>query len=184
MAVFCVGATTGVFAQDTAQKTQDLIAALDKTKYKKKEKKNITIEIYVDVKNEPVVKKNLSEYAGLYISDGSGYRLELRIASNGLIEGSGYDIVIGDDSQMLNFTLKDARIEGALLTGTKVFENGETQKFEAVFANRTVVSGKNKDEISTRNTSYGIGFIQSQTQSATALSEDSMTNRVFLEFRK
>lgn len=173
--VFCVGLASDVDAQDAAQRTHALAAALDKTKYKKKEKKNISIELYVDIKNEPVIKNNISEYAGVYTSSDSDYRLELRIMSNGTVEGGGYDTVNFDSSQKQNFTLKDARIKGALLTGTKVFDGGQTERLEAIFTNRTVISGKNRNEIATRETAYGLGFIRTH---------GSWTTRVFLEFRR
>jgi hypothetical protein len=72
------------------------------------------------------------------------------------------------------FTLRDARIDGALLTATKVFADGGTKRLEAVFSNRTVAGGKNPNRIESRETSYGLGFIDSLGDS---------TNRVFLKFR-
>jgi hypothetical protein len=54
-----------VVAQDNAQRTKDLVASLDKTKYKKKEKANISIEVFVDIKNEAVTKNDRSEYSGI-----------------------------------------------------------------------------------------------------------------------
>jgi hypothetical protein len=60
------------------------------------------------------------------------------------------------------------------LTATKVFENGETAKFEAVFNNRTVTQGKNPNEIESRDTKYGLSFIQSYSD---------WTNRIFLELK-
>jgi hypothetical protein len=172
--LFCIGLSTAVRAQDISQRTQELVAALDKTKYKKKEKKNISIEIYIDVRNEPVVKNNPGEYSGVYLSEESGYRLDIQVAANGSVTGDGYDTANWQNSDRANFTLKDARIEGALLTGTKVFDNGTSEKLEALFTNRTISSGKNPNEISNRDTSFGIGFIQTN---------GSSTNRVFLERR-
>ena len=156
--VFCfVLLETSVYAQSTQARTDALIAALAKTKYKKKEKKNISIEIYVDVKSEAVVKSNPSEYSGVYAAD--GYQLDLRVSADGSAEGSGYDR-FGDDSGKQNFTLRDARVEGALLTATKVYESGRTESFEAVFNNRTVTTGVNPTQIESRVTIYGLAFIQ------------------------
>lgn len=169
--VLCLLATNAVHAQDAQTKTSELTAALGKTKYKKKEKKNISIEIYIDIKSEAVVKSDAREYSGVYEAE-SDYRLELRVSGGGKIEGNGYDSF--SNSKRQNFTLKDARIEGALLTATKVYENGETLKFEAVFNNRTVQTGKNPNQIENRETKYGLGFIQSN---------GDWTNRVFLELK-
>lgn len=177
--IVSLGVSESTFAQtsDAALRTQDLAAALGKTKYKKKEKKDLVVEIYIDIKNEPVLKNNVADYAGTYACDDGDYRLDLSV-SGGKIEGSGTDLYFEDsnfDKQSTRkFTLRDARIEGALLTATKVYENGQTQKFEAVFVNRTTVAGKNPNEIESRETRYGIGFIQTA---------DTMTNRVFCEFR-
>ena len=171
--VFCFVLSNNIFAQDAQQKTQDLIAALSKTKYKKKEKKNLSFELYIDIKSEAVVKNNVADYAGVYESSEAGYRIELRVSADGKVEGSGYDSDF-DTSQKENFTLKDAQIEGALLTATKVFANGEMKKLEAVFNNRTVTEGKNPNEINSREKKYGLGFIDSW---------GTVTNRVFLEFK-
>ena len=173
--VICVVLTSGVYAQDAAQKTRELVAALDKTKYKKKEKKDIKIEIYVDVKNEAVVKQNPAEYSGRYESLEPGYSLEIRVGQDGTATGSGYDTTNGDDSRKMDFTLKDAHVEGALLTAIKVYENGQTEKLQAVFSERTVSRGTNPSNVETTDSKYGIGFIQSS---------GSWTNRVFLEFRQ
>lgn len=167
--IFCVGFSGGVYAQDVNQRTQALVAALDKTKYKKKEKANISIELYIDVKNTATVKSSPSEYSGVYESE--GYWLDLTVGQNGAASGSGHD-TLGPQARVVNFTLRDARVEGALLAGTKVYENGETQNFEAVFANRTVSNGTNPNNITGRDTSYGVGFIQNS---------GSWTSRVFLE---
>ncbi len=170
--VLSIGLSDTVFAQDTEQRTQNLVAALGKTKYKKKEKKNFSFELYIDIRSEAVVKNNVRDYAGVYQSSDANYRIELRVAADGKVEGNGYDSNF-NDSQKQNFTLTDGRIEGALLTATKVFSNGETKKIEAVFNNRTVTEGKNPNEINSRETKYGLGFIDSW---------GTITNRVFLEF--
>jgi hypothetical protein len=76
--------------------------------------------------------------------------------------------------------LKDASINGALLTGTKLYENGEQRPFEAVFVNRTVSTGKNANTIESQNTSFGIGFIVNNTSSDGSGNTENWTNRVFL----
>jgi hypothetical protein len=172
IALFVVGLSTDVQAQDAGPEAQALAAALDKNKYKKKEKRDIKIEIYIDIKNVPVVKSSAADYSGVYESD-NDYSLELKVGADGSAEGSGYDAIhTGEDSAKKRFTLKSGRVDGAVLSATKVFENGETEKFKAVFAERTVLSGKNADSIATRDVSFGLGFIQAQKD---------WSNRVFLE---
>ncbi len=171
--ILCTGFAGEVYAQNAQQTTQDIITALGKTKYKKKEKKNFSFETYIDTKSEAVVKNNPAEYTGIYESSDAGYRLELRVAPDGRAEGSG---VATDfrNSERQSFTLRDAKIEGALLTATKVYASGATERFEAVFNNRTTVEGKNPNQIESRETKYGLGFIKFYADS---------TNRVFLEYK-
>lgn len=168
--VFCIFCVGTVCAQDVNQRTHSLVAALDKTKYKKKEKGLVKVEVYVDVKNSAAIR-NPADYSGVYES--SGYRLDLHVDASGAAAGSGYDSLDRDDARA-NFTLRDARVQGALLIATKVFDNGETQNFEAVFVNRTVAAGTSPDNITDRQSDFGLGFIQNA---------GTWTNRVFLERR-
>jgi hypothetical protein len=163
------------FAQTSGaqQKTQEIAASLDKTKYKHKAKKNFEFERYIDVKNEAVVK-SASEYAGVYESADLNYRVELR-ASGGKIEGGGYETTDFQNPSRVNFTLKDARIEGALLTATKVYAGGNTEKLEAVFVNRTVSEGANPNKIESRETKFGLGFV--------SVFNENSQNRVFCEYK-
>ena len=172
--ILCTGFAGEIYAQNAEQTTQQLITALGKTKHKKKEKKNFSFETYIDVKSEAVVKNNAADYTGIYESSDAGYRLELRVSPDGRAEGNGFATDYRN-SERQNFTLRDGKIEGALLTGTLVYANGTTERLEAVFNNRTTVEGKNPNEIENRETKYGLGFIKSYADS---------TNRVFLEFKR
>ena len=178
--VFFVGLSCEVYAQDAGQRTNALVAALDKTKYKKKEKANISIEIYIDIKNEPAIRDAV-EYGGNYESEDGSYRLTLHSERSGQASGNGYDTINGE--RRASFTLKNASINGALLTASKVYENGETEKFEAVFVNRTIASGKNANEIASRDTKFGLGFIQTGNWSDKEGRTMNWTSRVFLERR-
>jgi len=177
--IVSLGVSYEVICQDSSQRTQELAAALDKTKYKKKEKKkenvNISIEMYVDVKNQPIVKSNPAEYSGSYRGEDANYQLDIQVAPNGSATGSGRDLVDFDNGMARSFTLHDGQVHGALLTATKVYDNGQTEKFEAIFTNRTVSTGKNAETIENRDTTFGLGFIQSHG--------NDWTNRVFLERR-
>jgi hypothetical protein len=172
LALFVV-VSCDVSAQASGQKTRELVAALDKTKYKKKEKANVSIETYIDIKNEAAVRDPV-DYGGNYESEDSEWSLSLQVERGGMVTGNGFDAINGETNRRRNFVLKDATINGALLAGTKVYENGEQHKFEAVFVNRTVASGKNANEIASRDTKFGIGFIETGTGSDV---------RVFLERR-
>ena len=167
-----------VYAQDSGQKTRELVAALDKTKYKKKEKPNVSIETYIDIKNEAAVRDPV-DYGGSYESEDREWSLSLHVERGGVVTGSGFDAMNGETNRRRSFVLKDATINGALLAGTKFYENGEQRRFEAVFVNHTVASGKNANEISSRGTKFGIGFIETGTWS----DGQDVTRRVFLERR-
>src|SRR5688572_4482690 len=171
--ILCMGFAGEIFAQNAQQTTQDLITALGKTKYKKKEKKNFSSERYIDIKSEAVVKSNAADYTGIYESSDDGYRLELRVSADGRAEGSGFATDFRNPEKR-SFTLRDARVEGALLTATLIYADGATEKFEAVFNNRTTVEGKNPNEIESRETKYGLGFVKFYPDS---------TSRFFLEFK-
>ena len=172
--VIFVGFVGNLSAQDAAQKTSDLVAALDKTKYKKKDKGNVSIEVFVDVKNEPAIKADPAEYSGRY--ETGEYQLTLSVTRDGKASGSGFDTLLNGEKTE-PFELKDARVAGALLTGIKVYSNGNRPPFEAVFVNRTSRRGTNPNSISDSSTKFGIGFIQ------TGGADSDSTNRVFLERR-
>ena len=178
LALFVLAGVNASYAQDAGQRTRELVTSLDKTKYKKKEKANISIEIYIEIRNEAVVR-NPVEYAGTYESEGSDYLLSLSVNGNSA-SGSGYDML---NDRRTNFNLKDATINGALLSGTKVYDNGEQQNFEAVFVNRTVANGTNANQITSRDTKFGLGFIQQGSRNDSAKGAQTWTNRVFLERR-
>ena len=175
LALFVV-VSCDVYAQDSGQKTRELVAALDKTKYKKKEKPNASIETYIDIKNEAAVRDPV-RYGGNYESEDSGCSLSLHVERGGMVTGSGFDATNGETNRRQSFVLKDATINGALLAGTKFYENGEQREFEAVFVNRTVASGKNANEIASRETKFGRGFVETGTGA------EYDTRRVFLDRR-
>ena len=172
-------ATIDVYSQDAGGRARELAAALDKTKYKKKEKPMVTVEFYIDIKNEPVVR-DAASYAGNYGSEDGDYRLALQVDGNGAASGSGQDWI---NENRVSYTLKDAFVSGAVLTATKVYSNGEQGKLEAVFVNRTVSNGTNENQIATRDTKFGLGFIQRATATDTQKGTQTWTNRVFLERR-
>ena len=177
--VLGVGCACGVRAQDSGDHARDLAAALDKTKYKKKEKKDLKIEFYIDIRNEVAVRPNPADYSGVYLSD--GYKIDLTASAAGEAAATGYDSP-DLNGKVVNFELRDGQIKGAVLTGTKVYDNGESHKFEAVFVNRTVTMGKNKDNIESQDRSFGLGFVENRPMISGDEENDSqvMTDRVFM----
>jgi hypothetical protein len=179
--VLTIGCACGVHAQDAGVRARELAASLDKTKYKKKEKRDVTIEFYIDIKNEVAARSDAAAYSGVYLSD--GYKLDLHVSPDGKAAATGYDSPMGGNGKVVNFELRDGRIDSGVLTGVKVYDNGETRKFEGVFVNRTESTGKNKDNIDTQKTAFGLGFVEGGPVIAGVTGRDSQewTNRVFLE---
>lgn len=156
---FWLAAPENTFSQtvNAQQKTHELVASLSKTKYKHKVKGSFEFEKYIDIRSEAVEKNNAAEYSGNYESEDSMHQIKLNIA-NGKIEANGYDTNF-ESSKKEVFSLKNAKIEGALLTAIKLYEDGKAENFEAVFINRTIVEGANPNKVEHRSTDFGLGFI-------------------------
>lgn len=139
--------------QNVQQRTQEIVAEFNKTKHKIKEKKGIRVEVYAEIRSEAAVKRP-EEYTGTYRTDDNGSAaLELRVAANGAFEGKG------EDAEGRSFTLTDGRIEGALLTATKKYASGGSEKFEGVFINLTARSGKSPADAVENGTTFGLGVV-------------------------
>src|SRR6266853_6478962 len=124
-------------AAEVQTKTQTLVASFNKFKHVTKEKHGIRKEKYKKVQSEPVVKANPEDYSGTYEIPDLGFALHLRVDHTGKVEGDGYEPLMQDPAVRRTFTLKNGKIEGALLTATKVYAGGRTEKLEGVFINRT-----------------------------------------------
>lgn len=141
-----------VFGQDAVpNKAEQIAAALNKTKHKVKEKKNIRVEIFIEIKNEPAARANPAEYSGEYDAFDSGITLNLNVDASGNVAGSGSELSKG------KFTLRDGKINGAILTATKVFASGATENLEGVFVNRSEAHGTSPENITSRRTTFGFG---------------------------
>ena len=174
--IAAIGVLGGVeaYGQDAAT----LAAALDKNKHKKKDKsKNgvtVSTETYLDIKNVPAIKSP-QEYSGRYADEHGMNSVEIRVAADGSAEGSGSETIDRDGQDVKSaFTLKNARVRDAVLTADLVYNDGRTERLEAVFVTRTTVAGKNAENIESRDSKFGLGFIRQDTQ---------WTNRVFLASR-
>ena len=128
--VACGGLARG---QGTSGRARELAACFDKDKHKVKEKRGVRLEVFVEVRAEPAARRNAAEYSGSYQSE-SDFALELRVGADGSAEGRGTEPAPGGASR---FALRDARVSGAVLTGTKVYEDGGTERLEAVFIDLT-----------------------------------------------
>ncbi len=148
----CLAASgAGVRGQDAGARARELAAYFDKDKHKVKEKWGARVEVFLEMRGEPAASENPAEYTGAYEWE-AGFPLDLRVSADGRAEGSGTEPA---PTGARGFTLRDARVSGALLTGTKVYEGGGTEPIEAVFINlRTLHSPDDKGE-----TLFGLGVV-------------------------
>ena len=163
-----------VAAQDTRARANDLVAQLDKTKHKVKDKRGTHFESYMEVRNEAAAVKP-SDISGRYVStDSSDIYMELKVNADGSATASGITYRnVDENSVRVSYNFK-GRVDGALLTGTRTLENGSSEPFEAVFVNRTVREGTTQADAAVTYKGFGIGYIEQNGES---------TNRIFLEKR-
>lgn len=132
-------------------RAQQVAAAFTKHKQTVKEKRGVRMEKYKDVRTEPVVKQNVTEYSGVYQVVDFGDVIDLRVGTDGTVEATGHD----SDQPSRTFVLENARIDGAVLTATKVYRDGARERFEGVFMNRTERDAPSDPGITT----FGLGVL-------------------------
>ena len=131
IALFVVCAVNAFSQQLSSHaRAQAVAEAFSKKKHEVKEKFGVRVEKYKDIKSEPLVKQNTGDYAGAYEVSGLGFVIRVQVGTDGRVEANGYE-----NGRV--FKLENAKIEGALLTASKVYKDGTTEKFEGVFLKRT-----------------------------------------------
>ena len=148
-----VACSVNVTSQQVSNQTraQALAASFTKQKHVIKQKSGVRTEKYKDVRSEPIVRQNDAEYAGTYEIAELGYVINLQVGTDGRIEGSGYE----EGQRSRTFRFENAKIEGALLTASKVYRDGVTEMFEGVFLKRTVRDDPADAGVST----FGLGVV-------------------------
>jgi hypothetical protein len=149
LAAFGAGAARG--ARDSGARARELAARFDKDKHKVKEKYGVRVEVFLEMRGEPAQRKSPADYSGEYVSDPDG-RLTLRVGADGSAEGEGYE---PSTDGPRHFTLRGARVSGALLTGAKVYGDGSTERLESVFINLTTRTAPN----ARGTTTFGLGVV-------------------------
>jgi hypothetical protein len=145
-------------------RTREIVAMFSKTKNVQKQKRGFTKSVFVERHGEPVVPAGDS---GTY--EAEGLELSLRITRNG---GHGVD-------QRGAFTLRDVRLEGALLTATKVYAGGRTARLEGVFMDLVTRAGKTPADATTTRT-FGLGVVLDEPY---VIDGGTRLERVFYERR-
>lgn len=148
-----LGCAINALSQQLSSQTraQAIAEAFTKHKQVAKEKSGVRKEKYKDVKSEPLVKQNLSDYSGMYEVADLGYLLNIQAGSDGSVQADGSE-------NGRQFRIENAKIEGALLTGSKVYQDGATEQFEGVFLKRT----ERESPTAAGVTTFGLGVLLSQ----------------------
>jgi hypothetical protein len=140
----------------TQKRTREIAASFNKQKYAVKEKYGVRKEKYKEVRCEPVTKHNIRDYSGIYEVPDLGYLINIQAGSDGNIKAIGSEPVgNGGTRQARRFRLEDAHITGAMVTATKVYEDGATEEFEGVFMNRTEFRSPTDNGVS----AFGLGVV-------------------------
>lgn len=161
---FVVVCTVNIFAQTPAQtRAQAIAAGFSKQKHVVKEKYGVRTEKYKDVQSEAVVRKNVRDYAGVYEFGDLSYVINIQVASDGRLEMNAFE-----NNQQLRF--ENVRIEGALLTASKIYQDGSTEKFEGVFLNRTERNSPSDAGVTT----FGLGVVPATPVNAHGLTFDKL----------
>ena len=147
-----IGSGISAIAQQpySQTKAQAIAATFNKHKNVVKEKHGVRMEKYKDVRAEPVVKQNAGDYSGVYELEDLGFVINLQVSSDGSIQANGYE-----QGRSRAFRLENAKVEGALLTATKVYQDGMAEKLEGAFVNRT----ERNSPTATPVTTFGLGVI-------------------------
>jgi len=156
--LFVVGAGVGsaqvAASAGTQARSQVIAASFSKFKNISKEKHGVTKAKYLKVESKPAVRANPEDYSGTYAVPDLGFAMRLRVDHSGKVEGTGYEPIV-DPAVRRTFTLRDGKIEGALITGTKVYANGSSERLEGVFIDRTTFESPTDKG----STSFGLGVI-------------------------
>jgi hypothetical protein len=139
-------AASPLAAQTPGARAQVLAGEFSKLKNATKTKHGVSVRKYYEVVSEPWVAAS-REYQGRYSSGDDFAYLDLTIDAAGRVAGTGRD--------RKAFTLRDVVIGEGLLSGTKVYQDGSTAPFEAVFLKRSDRASPNAEFM----TLYGVGFL-------------------------
>lgn len=157
-------------------RTQAIVASFNKSKHVVKEKRGVRFEKYKEVRSAAAIKTNIRDYAGSYEAEGMGLSLDVSVDGSGNVSANGYERVYLDSPVWRGFTLRNARIQGALLTATKVYTNGTTEPFEGVFIDRTSFDSPTDKGVTT----FGLAVAGTSRQLVNGVSID----RVFYERKR
>lgn len=128
----------------------EIVTQFNKTKHVNKQKRGVVKQRFLEVRSEPLLRANPVAYSGSYRVEGLEFSLELDVTRDGVATGEGIDAG-------RTFVLQNGRIDGALLTATKVYRDGSASPFEGAFLTQRVREGNTPDAIAFDHTLTGLG---------------------------
>ena len=141
----------------SSERSREILASFNKTKHEAREKFGVRREKYKQIHSEPVTRQSLADYAGNYKVLDLGYTLEIARDDAG-VSVAGFDAP-EDSHSLRRFRLENAHLEGALLTGTKVYDDGVRTPFEGLFINMTDTEGTSPTQVTHTATTFGLGVV-------------------------
>ena len=164
-----------VSAQQGNERSHEILASFNKTKHEVREKFGVRREKYKDIHSESVIRPAIQDYAGSYRVPDLGYTIDIARTGAGVtITGSEPQ---GDSPSVRRFHLEGASLDGALLIGRKVYDDGERTQFEGLFINMTDTEGISPTEVTHRATTFGLGVVGVQINP-----REQNRDRVFYHF--
>lgn len=139
----------------TRTRTEEIVASFNRNKHVVKEKYGVRREKYKVVRSVAVIRQNPQSYSGTYEVMDLGLAIRLDVDRSGNVNATGREPVAGRSGTARTFTIVNARLEGALVTGTKVYAGGGTERFEGVFINRSSFESPTDTGVTT----FGLGVV-------------------------
>lgn len=145
----------------TQSRAQAILASFNKKKHVVKERFGVRREKFKEIRSEPAARANPAAYSGTYQVVGDlPFVLRLNVDANGRVTGSGEDPMPNNPGVLRRFTLSNAKIDGSLLTATKLYGSGSTQRLEGVFMNLTTFETPTDKGV----TVFGLGVLVSPVE--------------------
>ncbi|HYC58265.1 MAG TPA: hypothetical protein VEK79_01740 [Thermoanaerobaculia bacterium] len=150
------------------QRSAEIAEQFTKTKHKNKERHGIKKSHYREVRSRVDVRSP-EQYSGHYDAELSGTTITIEVRADGTVTGGGSD--------PRAFTLRDGRVRDALLTATKVYDDGSTAALEGAFLMQRVRDGKSPDHIDYDKTFTGLGIVNLDYQVTSGIRVDKLFYR-------
>jgi hypothetical protein len=158
-------------------RSREILAMFNKTKYESREKLGIHKDRFRQIQSEPVVRRALLDYLGTCRAPDLGYTVRIATTEAG-VSVTGTEPP-GDSHAVRRFRLENTSLDGALLKGTKVYEDGNREQFEGLFIDVTDTEGVSPTELTHQAKTFGLGVV-----SVHGNVSEMQTDKVFCHFER